>query len=465
MRTKQKPPSEDAFEGSGLLALTRAALQSHETVIREQFESLAELRSKVERFELAFENSSHGIAFFDRAGCLIKRNRRFAEMYSLASAEFAPGIAPIEIAAEASGAIGLLPEEARRSGDAALSGVSTSVLPDGRRIEVRRQPVPDGGWIETHADITELVDAQKLVSERMSLHALIDLVPDNLWVKNADSRFLIANHATAARMGLTSGKDLIGRTDLELCPAETAEKYYLDERRVISTGRAMMEKEEYVLSADGKKTWILTSKVPMRDELGAIVGLVGVSHDITRRKLADALRDGQSEILEMIVMGDPLDQILTRLSRLIELQMTGILASVLVVEEDGVSLRHSAAPSLPDAYRKAVDGLHIGPSAGSCGSAAFLRAQVIVEDVATDPRWVDYRDFAAAHGLRSCWSTPILSNEGQVLGTFALYSRTVREPTDAEATPDRRRDPHRRHRDRAQTHRRSHSIHGESTTR
>jgi len=95
-------------------------------------------------------------------------------------------------------------------------------------------------------------------------------------------------------------------------------------------------------------------------------------------------------------------------------------------------LRHGAAPSLPLAYTEAIDGVGIGPSAGSCGTAAYRAEPVIVSDIATDPLWADYRDLASAHGLRACWSTPILSSEGSVLGTFAIYYREPRSPTPHE---------------------------------
>ena len=91
-----------------------------------------------------------------------------------------------------------------------------------------------------------------------------------------------------------------------------------------------------------------------------------------------------------------------------------------------------AAPSLPEAYTKAIDGVRIGPKVGSCGTAAHRREAVFVADIMTDPLWADYKDLAAAHGLRSCWSTPILSHQDVVLGTFAMYSKDVREPTDTE---------------------------------
>ena len=138
---------------------------------------------------------------------------------------------------------------------------------------------------------------------RLSLQALIDQVPDNLWVKDVNSRFVIANKATALRIGVDGTDDLIGRTDFELCPPEKAEQYFADEQRIIRSGQPMVDKEE--VAAYGEKTWILTTKVPLRNEQNEIFGLIGVSRDISERRKADILRKGQADILEMIASGAP----------------------------------------------------------------------------------------------------------------------------------------------------------------
>jgi PAS domain S-box-containing protein len=105
-----------------------------------------------------------------------------------------------------------------------------------------------------------------------------------------------------------------------------------------------------------------------------------------------------------------------------------VIGSVLLLAPDGVHVRHGAAPSLPPDYVRAVDGAPIGPRAGSCGTAMFRREQVVVQDIATDGLWADYKGLALQHGLRACWSTPILDAHGKVLGSFAFYFRTPREP-------------------------------------
>jgi diguanylate cyclase (GGDEF)-like protein len=134
----------------------------------------------------------------------------------------------------------------------------------------------------------------------------------------------------------------------------------------------------------------------------------------------------------MIATSAPLGNVLDHLIRLVESQLNGIFGSILLLDSDGVHLRHGAAPSLAPSYVKAVDGVRIGPRVGSCGTALFRRAPVVVSDIASDPLWADFRELAATYGYRSCWSTPILSHQGDALGAFAMYSLSVREPTAEE---------------------------------
>lgn len=121
------------------------------------------------------------------------------------------------------------------------------------------------------------------------------------------------------------------------------------------------------------------------------------------------------------VLTDPVRRELEMLVRVVERQSREFRASVLLVSDDGRHLVDAAAPSLPDAYREAVDGLEIGPTAGSCGTAAFRRSRVVVADIATDPLWEPYRDLAARFELGACWSQPIVVDDDRVVGTFAMY--------------------------------------------
>ena len=147
------------------------------------------------------------------------------------------------------------------------------------------------------------------------------------------------------------------------------------------------------------------------------------------RKRAEALLAGEKRLLEMIAKGNSLAMILDALCRLVEELSKGSLSSILLLDPDGKRLWHGAAPSLPKSYTDAIDGAFIGPAAGSCGTAAYRKEPVIVSDISQDPLWANYRDLALPHGLRACWSTPVLASDARVLGTFAIYSREPRSPT------------------------------------
>src|SRR5260370_19395471 len=158
----------------------------------------------------------------------------------------------------------------------------------------------------------------------------------------------------------------------------------------------------------------------------------GIIRDISHRKRREALLAGENRLLEMVAKGDSLADILDNLCLLVEEQSAGVLASILLMDPNGKQLRHGAAPNLPKTYTEAIDGAFIGPSGGSCGTAAYRAQQVIVSDIALNPLWAEFRDLALAHSLRACWSTPIFSSEGKVIGTFAMYYREPRSPTPLE---------------------------------
>ena len=151
----------------------------------------------------------------------------------------------------------------------------------------------------------------------------------------------------------------------------------------------------------------------------------------------DAAARARTRVTELIASGAPLHETLSELVRLIEeATASGMVASILLLDEDGRHLRHGAGPSLPDEYNKAIDGLEIGPEVGSCGTAAFHDKTISVFDIANNPLWANFRDLALQFDLRACWSTPIHGADGKVLGTFANYYRVVRDPSpiDRELT-------------------------------
>lgn len=149
-----------------------------------------------------------------------------------------------------------------------------------------------------------------------------------------------------------------------------------------------------------------------------------------RFEYLEQLIEGQARILEMISTGEELKVILNEIIQWAERESKdGLLASILLTNYNGERLLHGAAPSLPEDYNNAIHGVAIGPSVGSCGTAAYTKKQVIVEDIVTDPLWTDFRPLAATYGLRACWSTPLMSKEGNVLGTFAMYYKQPKKPS------------------------------------
>jgi PAS domain S-box-containing protein len=156
---------------------------------------------------------------------------------------------------------------------------------------------------------------------------------------------------------------------------------------------------------------------------------IGMMLDITERKLADQYEQFRNHILELLVRDNDLPSILTNIVLGIEKINPAMLCSILLIDNTGKRLNSGAAPSLPDFYNAAIDGIAIGLGVGSCGTAAFIKERVVVSDIATHPFWTPYKELAAKAGLGSCWSQPIFSVTHQVLGTFAIYHRDMHAPT------------------------------------
>ncbi len=150
-----------------------------------------------------------------------------------------------------------------------------------------------------------------------------------------------------------------------------------------------------------------------------------------REQSEQALRE-HSTILENLAGGESLSVTLRHVNDLIETRIPGVISSILMLDEAATHLRTASAPNLPGEYSAGIDGLAIGPSAGSCGTAAYRNEVVIVDDIAADPLWTDYRELALAHGLKACWSMPIRDSRNAVLGTFALYHREPSRPREAD---------------------------------
>ena len=309
-----------------------------------------------------------------------------------------------------------------------------TALPDGtlKYIHGVGHPVFDGAgelveYIGTAVDVTERKRAeQALARNEKKLRDVIETIPAMAWTTLPDGSNDFANQSWVKLTGISSKASSGEGWKAWVHPADMAthiEKW----RASLSSGEPFENEARIQRASDGEYRWFLHRAVPLRDESGNILKWYGISTEIDDRKRAEALLVGEKRILEMVAKGDSLAQILESLCRLVEEQASGVLASISLL--DGDRLRQGGAPSLPKGYTDAIDGVLVGPSAGSCGTAAYCGEPMIVEDIATDPLWADSREAALSYSLRACWSTPIFSSQGKVIGTIAMYYREPRCPS------------------------------------
>jgi PAS domain S-box-containing protein len=197
-------------------------------------------------------------------------------------------------------------------------------------------------------------------------------------------------------------------------------------------GRTDFEVDYRIILPDGRVRHVHNLGHPKLNDSGELAEYIGTTIDVTERKLSEALLASEMHTLEMIAGGAPLPAVLDILCRAIEEQSPGSISTVLSLDPDGQRLWPAAGPNIPEGWTRGISPLTIGPCAGSCGTAAWRKETVVVSDVATDPLWQDFRDAALSYGLCACWSKPIISNSGVVLGTFAMYYSLVRHPDERE---------------------------------
>ncbi|RAG80563.1 guanylate cyclase [Streptacidiphilus pinicola] len=236
-----------------------------------------------------------------------------------------------------------------------------------------------------------------------------------------------ANQAFLDTVGVEQATEVSGRPVAEVVPELVHQGLLPVLDSVYRQGEPFVAHGVGVLLGPAGKTrlrYFDFSLEPRRDQAGRVRGVAFVAVDVTRQRAAHKLAAEQQVLLEQIARDAPLAEVLDGMCRAIEKLSPKVLGSVLLLDQTGTRLLHGAAPSLPDFYTEAIDGSEIGPREGSCGTAAYRREMVVVNDIATDPLWTDYRDLAARAGLGACWSAPIVSSAGELLGTFAMYHRT-----------------------------------------
>lgn len=259
------------------------------------------------------------------------------------------------------------------------------------------------------------------LNQRIMLHST-----DLLLSLNEQGRIIEINSACYPLLGYRPD-ELIGQIVLDYALAED-QATIRDTIKATISGEPPRELQNRYRHRDGSIVHLLWSYSWSASERS----FVCAGHDITQLMLYEAYLEDQRDILGMICTDQALSEILNAICHMTESRDPSGLCSVLLVDQAQQSLRLGAAPNLPQAYNQAIDGVAIGPSAGSCGTAVYRQQLVIVEDIAQDPLWQDYRASALAHGLRACWSIPLRSSQGHALGSLAIYHRVVMTPSDEQ---------------------------------
>lgn len=270
---------------------------------------------------------------------------------------------------------------------------------------------------------------QLMEADRARLTAILEHTPDFVGLISPDGKLLYLNQATRNLMGLSPAATIESLGISDLHPPEALHKYRT-ESSIVAAEKGTWFGESILLAADGTRVPVSEALMAHRDAQGRLEYFSTVMRNLTVRKEAEALVNGQNQVLEMIAGGEPITETLTTLLQFLERQCDDIFTSILLLEGDGQHLRHCAAPRLSAEFVRAIDGLAIGPNVGSCGTAAFRRETVLVEDIAKDPLWDGYHELAAAHGFQACWSTPIFDVHHHLLGAFAIYRRVPGLPSE-----------------------------------
>ncbi|MDT0595142.1 bifunctional diguanylate cyclase/phosphodiesterase [Glaciecola petra] len=256
--------------------------------------------------------------------------------------------------------------------------------------------------------------------------AILNITSNPIFVKDSEFRLILVNDAFCKLFGLVRD-DIIGKTLAEKVPSSEYEHFLSSDKKVLEKGEEIVCQEN--LTTNGKQTRILRTKKTRFIDVNGKPHIVGVIHDITDSTQSELREKTRTRVLELITRGEPLSIILHAIVAAVEQENPNMMCSILLLDDEGKHLVDGVAPSLPCFYTEAVNGVAIGKAVGSCGTAAHTNKRVIVDDIQTHPYWAAYKELASEAGLASCWSEPIRSTSGKVLGTFAIYHSKVNHPT------------------------------------
>jgi len=323
---------------------------------------------------------------------------------------------------------------ARLRGGEAHSGLAERMRRDGSScwLEATYTPVLDGAGrvlqvLKIATDISERLRLERAQQEHLQRLSLVADASDTaVMISDGDLRIAYVNAGFSRMLGW-SLEEIHGEQALALLAPQLPDAGIAEYDATLREGHSA-EREEIVVGKDGQRYWAKIISNPIFDEAGRWSYTVTLLTDITRSKMHEAL---QHRALEAMAREQPLTEVLELICQEVERIAPEITASILEVDDQG-RLRPLAAPSLPQDYCQQLDGVPIGPSVGSCGTAAWRNQTVRVDDIAHDPLWADYRQLVLPLGFIGCWSTPIRDSQGRVIGTFAFYFRKPR--TEAALT-------------------------------
>jgi PAS domain S-box-containing protein len=266
--------------------------------------------------------------------------------------------------------------------------------------------------------------------QAQDVRLVVDAIPTLAWSAQADGSVDFFNQRWLDYTGLSAEEARDWGWTVALHPDDLngLADYW---RSVLASGEPG-EMEGRLRRFDGVYRWFLFRATPSFDNDGRVVKWFGTNTDIEDRKRAECLLAGENFVLEMTAKGNSLESVLEALCRVVEQTASGCLCSVLLFDPSGSKIQQAIAPSFPSSYNERFPGIPVDRESGPCTEAARSKTQVIVSDVASDTRWDTYgwRTAALTHGLKACWSTIILASNGLVLGTFAIYWREPRSPTE-----------------------------------
>jgi diguanylate cyclase (GGDEF)-like protein/PAS domain S-box-containing protein len=252
-----------------------------------------------------------------------------------------------------------------------------------------------------------------------TLYTAIEQSPVSVIITNLDGHIQYANPYFTQLTGY-SLMEVFGQNTKMLGSGFTDPAVFKNMWKMLVSGN-MWSGELINRRKNGDIYWEYTYISPVYNKKGKMTQYVAVKLDITERKRREQHEHSLTLVLDLLSKNVPLKDILHAIIHSIETQYPDMMCSILLLDKKGSHLRLGAAPSLPDFFNQAVDGIEIGHGVGSCGTAVFSGQRVIVEDIATHPYWAPYLELATRAGLGSCWSQPILSSEQKMLGTFAIY--------------------------------------------